>query len=418
MFSEDKNSIVSSASEQRNKRRKRSVIIPAAVSLVLAFAFWFYVISVESPTYTMTFSGVPITVSQDNATLSVYSSSGSTVDIVVSGKKSVLNQLSNDDFSVVADISGYKTAGKYDVKLSFSVPDGATKVSSNIDSLSLYLDSKTSVQVPVTVKFSSYTMDDGYEIGENAVEKSVEQVTVSGPGSVLSTIESAQVTAVLGHITSSKTLSAGITLVDQNGREVTSPYITTDVTEVTVRIPIYLRREVPLTVIFKYGYLNSSNTRTKISPSSVSVRGEVETINMLDSIVVATIDEKNMQDGKMTTSVTAPDGVTITDGTQQAEISVSFVGLSTKTVTVDRITVIDPDGVGYLPSQESVRVTLRGPTSMIDEITPDDVEAVVDLSGSSPTQQSFTHSAEIRLSDEYSASVYEIGEYSVALTKE
>ena len=417
MFNEDKNSIVSSASVQGKKSKKRSVIIPAIVSLILSFALWFYVISVESPTYTKTYSLVPISISQGNGALSVYSSSGSTVDIVVSGKKSLLNQLTNDDFSVVADISGYKTAGKYNVPLSFSVPAGATKVSSSIDSLSLYLDSRTSVQVPVTVKLVDYTIDDGYEIGENAIEKSVEQVTVSGPGSLLSTIESARVTAALGHITSSKTLSAGFALVDAAGNEVTSPYISTDVTDVTVRIPVYLRREVPFTVVYKYGYFNSSNAKVTIRPSTVSVRGEVEAVNMLDSIAVATIDEKTMQDGKITTSVTAPDGITITDGTQTVEISVSLVGISTKTLAVDNITVKNPEGAVYLPAQDNIRVTLRGPSGMLDEITPDDVEVIVDASGNTSGQQNITQPAEIRISDGYSSSVYEVGEYSVALVK-
>ena len=416
MYNEDKNSIVSSASDQRGRRKKRSIIIPAIFSLILSFALWFYVISVESPTYTKTYSLVPITVSQGNGALSVYSSSGSTVDIVVSGKKSVLNQLTNDDFSVVADISGYKTAGKYSVPLSFSVPDGATKISSSIDSLSLYLDSRTSVQVPVTVHFSDYTIDDGYEIGESAIEKSIDQVTVSGPGSVLSTIESAQVTASLGHITSSKTISAGFSLIDAEGNEVTSPYISTDVTDITVRIPVFLRRDVPLTVVYKYGYFNSSNARVTLDPASVTVRGEVEAVNMIDSIVVATIDEKTVQDGKMTTTVSAPDGITITDGTQEVEINVSLIGITTKTVAVDNITVKNPEGYTYVPAQDSVRVTVRGPSDMIEAIGASDIEVAVDLSGITPGQRSVTQAAEIRISTDYSLGVYEVGEYSVAMT--
>ena len=416
MNGEEKNPVVISADAQRRARKKRSVIIPACVSLFLAFCLWFYVMSVESPVYSKTFSLVPVTVSQGNSPLSVYSNSGSTVDIVVSGKKSRLNQLSNSDFTVIADISSYTTAGKYNVPLTFSMPDGATKVSSSIDSLSLYLDSRTSLSVPVTVKFTEYTLDEGYEIGENALEKSVDQVTVTGPGSVLATVESAQITASLGHVTASKTISSGITLVDSAGNAVTSPYITTDVNDVTVKIPIYLTREVPLTVVYKYGYFDSSNVKVTIRPTLVMVKGEVETVNAMDSLVVATIDEKTVQEGKITQLIVPPDGVTIVDGTQNAEITVALTGLSTKTYSVTDITVRNPSGLNYVPAQDSVRVTLRGPSAMLDAITADDLQVRADASGNITGQKSVTADAEIIISDKYSTSVFEVGDYTVSLT--
>lgn len=418
MMKNDKDTVVTSVAAQRRTRRKRSVIIPAVLSLVLAFALWFYVMSVESPTYTTTFSLVPINVVQGSGTLSVYSSSGSTVDIVVSGKKSVLNQLSSSDFTVTADISGYKTAGKYDVPLSFSVPNGATKLSSSIDSLSLYLDSKTSVQVPVTVKLVDYSLDSGYEIGENDIEKSVDEITVSGPASVLNTIAAAQVTASLGHVTNSKTISSGITLVDAKGNDVTSVYISTDISDVTVHIPIYLTREVPLTVVYKYGYFDSSNVRVTLNPSVVTLRGEVEKVNALDSLVVTTIDETTVREGTITTTIPLPDGVSLVSGQNTAEVNLVFTGIATKTLNVSNITVKNPFGAAYTPSQSSVKVTVRGPAAFVSEMTEDDLEIIVDLSDYTGEQNSLTQNATVKISDEYSSSVFEVGDYTVQLVRE
>lgn len=424
---EKRHSVVTSTNTQKNKRGKSAIIIPAILSLLLAFALWFYVISVESPTYTKEYSSVPISVVQGRGTLSPYPPSSEwTVDITVSGKKSVLNQISVSDFDVTADISKYTEAGKQNVPLSFSIPEGATKVKSSIDSLSLYLDTSTSKKVPITVNVVDYTHDDEYEIGEGdsitkeANDIPVSEVTVSGPATVLEKIESALVTASLGgaHVEESKTVSSSITLVDAHGEEVTSPYITTDISNIKVRIPVYMTRTLPLTVAYKYGYFDSSNVDVKLSPSSVSVRGEADVIKFLDSISVTTIDEKTANEGKKTTTLVVPDGVTVQDGTTSVDVTIKFTDIMTKTVAVTNITVKQPEGGVYFPSQETLRVTLRGPSDMIEEIAAEDVSAVVDLSKSSPDQNNITKPAEIVISPSYSTGVYEVGEYSVSLTRE
>ncbi len=411
--------VVVSVRNGRHNKRRRSRIIPFIVSFLLAFALWFYVMSVESPVYEKTFDFVPVTVvhSQNEGALSVYSGGEATVELTVSGRRSVLNKLTAEDFDITADVSGYTTAGRYNVPLMFTMPDGATKVSSNIDSVSIYLDNRTTVAVPVTVKFTEYTLDEGYEIGESALEKSAETVTVTGPKSALDTIVSAQMTAELGHITGSKKISGSIELIDESGKTISSPYISTDITDITVRVPVYLNRELPLKVEYKHGFFNLENAKVTLSPSTVNVKGEVELINEYNDIVLTTLDEKLAQIGKSTIAFAAPEGLTVTDGTESVEMNLTLKGLTTKTVAVSDINIKNPTGYSYKPSSATCNVTLRGTPEAIAAITESEVAINVDISGMTTGQMSVNVAAEIVIDSAYSDKVIEVGSYTITLER-
>lgn len=411
--------VVSVETGKPQNKKRRSRVIPLMLSLLLAFALWFYVVSVESPIYEKTFSLVPVTVTQaqGEGALSVYSGANAAVEITVSGRRSVLNQLTVEDFDITADVSNYTAAGRYDVPLIFGVPDGTTKVSSNIDYISVYLDNRISVSVPVTVKFTEYTLDEGYEIAEAALEKSAETVVVTGPKSILDTVVSAQLTAELGHATATKKLSGKVELVDAEGEVIENPYITTDITDVTVRVPIYLTREVPLAVEYKYGLFNGDNARVTLTPAAVTVKGEVELVSELERIVVTTLDEKLAQEGRTTVAFTAPAEITVLEGTESVEIGLSISGLVTKTVAVSNIKIKNPSGYSYSPVSETCNITLRGTPEAIAAISEEDVSINIDISGITLASSSISAAAEIVIDDEYEGKVLEVGEYTVQLER-
>ncbi|MBQ3100684.1 MAG: hypothetical protein IJC50_06820 [Clostridia bacterium] len=412
-------SVVVSVKNDKKRKHRRSKILPIILSVLFAFALWFYVMSVESPIYEKTFNFVPVTVIQGNSegSLSVYSGGEASVSLTVSGRRSALNRLTAEDFDVTADVSGYTTAGRYSVPLVFTMPDGATKVSSNIDSVSIYLDNRTTVSVPVSVKFTEYTLDDGYEIAEAMLEKSAESVIVTGPKSVLDNIVSAQMTAELGHITGSKQISGAIELVDEFGKPVSSPYISTNITDITVRVPVLLSRELPLKVEYKHGIFNLENSKITLTPSTVHVKGEVEVINGYNEIILTTIDEKLVPIGKSTVAFTAPEGLTVIDGTESVDMNLTLKGFITKTVAVSDINIKNPTGYSYKPASATCNITLRGTPEAIEAITERDVAINLDISGMTTGQKSVSVAAEIVIADAFAGSVIEVGSYTITLER-
>ena len=412
-----KDSIVLTANEDA-VRKKGHNILPKAVSVLLAFVLWFYVMTVESPIHEEVFRNIPVeVVLPSGGELSIYSGYNATVDVTVSGKKSVINQLSAENFKATADASSYTQAGKYSIPVNVEIPGEVSYVDKSISLLSVYLDAKATSVVPVQVKLTEYILGEGLELGaESEIEKSSNEVALSGPKSVLDTIETALVVIPCGNVSSSIRASGNVQLLDAYGSVVSNPYVTADVDTVDVRIPVFMTKTVDLKVEFKNKLLNDSNSDVELSPSSVKVRGAVETVSSLNEYVISTIDEKALTSEKLSIPLSLPEGVTCTDGTEAVDVAIKHVGTTTKTLAISDISVTNPSDLDYELAVNTVSVTLRGKSADIAELTAEDITLTIDLTEVKAGAGSVTLPVTVKLSGTYSKSVYELGEYNMVVT--
>lgn len=416
----NKDRVVVNANETANTQEKKHNILPKILSVVMAFILWFYVVTVESPINEEVFKGVPINVIVPTSNdLSAYSGYNATLDITVSGKKSELNQISAEDFKVTADASSYNTAGRYSVPVHVELPENVTLVDKSINVLSVYLDLKTTVSIPVKVKLTEYILDDGLELaGESEIEKSVSEITVSGPKSILDNIESAVATVPLGHVSTSMSASVDLELLKNDGSVETSPYVTKSVDSVDVKVPVFTSGDLSLGVEFKNGYLNSDNCKVKLDPSHIKVRASIDLLSGLDKYIISTIDEKAITTDKISIPLTLPEGFVSGDSVESVEVTITHIGTSTKTVSADNFDIKNPQKLKYSLNSDSLNVTLRGKDSLINSITAQDITLTVDLSGQKQGSGTVTLPVTVTVADTYSDSVYELGEYRIAVTIE
>ena len=417
----DRNDNVVLGANEEAVRKKGHNILPKIISVVLAFILWLYVMTVESPINQEVFRGIPVEVLLPTGTeLSLYSGYNVTVDVTVSGKKSDLNQISAESFKATADASAYTQAGKYSVPVDIQVPGGFNLVDKSISLLSVYLDAKATASVPVQIKIPEYVLAEGLELGgDSDIEKSVTEVFLSGPKSILDTVEAAQVTIPpLGNVSSSVRASGNVTLIDADGETVSNPYISVGTTAVDVRIPVFMTKDIKLRVEFKNKLLSSSNSKVSISPSTVKVRGAVETLSVLDDHIVSTIDEKTLTNDKEKLSIplTLPEGISCVDGTEAVDVAISYTGTATKTYSVSDIKVVNPSDLEYSLSLDTVNVTLRGKNEDLSKMTAEDISLTVDLSEIKEGAGSITLPIKVAVSDTYSKNVYELGEYNIVVT--
>lgn len=414
----DRNDNIVLGANEEAVRKKGHNIIPKIISLLLAFILWFYVMTVESPINQEVFRGIPVEVLlPTGGELSIYSGYNALVDVTVSGKKSDLNQISADSFKATADATAYTQAGKYSVPVEIEVPGGFTLVDKSISLLSVYLDAKATSSVPVQIKLTEYTLAEGLELGgDKDIDKSVTEVFLSGPKSILDTIEAAVVTVPLGNVSSSVRASGNVQLIDAYGSVVSNPYVSVGTSTVDVRIPVFMTKNIDLKVDFKNKLLNSSNSKVELSPSSVKVRGSIETLSQLEEQTLSTIDEKSLTSDKLSIPLTLPEGISCVDGTETVDVTITHTGTDTKTVSVGGIEVKNPGGLKYTMSLDTVNLTLRGKNEALSEISAEDISLTVDLSELKAGAGSVTLPIEITISDTYAKSVYELGEYNVVVT--
>ncbi len=401
------------------KHSRVSDILLLILSVLIAFLLWLYAMSVSGISYERerVFTSLPVDILGDSAQLSVYSSSNSTLDITVRGPKNEISRLSEADITVSVDINGIQEAGRYTLPVSVTLPAGITLVGQSFNTMTMYLDNRSSAVVPVTAKITSYQLAEGYEIGTGDIRLSVDEINVTGPESVLKTIASAQASLQLGQVTSSVVIASDLTLVDQNGDPINNTYLKMGITNVTATVPVYMYRILPLEVGCKYGYLNASSAQINVTPSFIRVKGEVSDVQQLSAIPLATIDEKKLVADTISIPVTMPAGITNVDGVGTATVTVKHIGTTTKELVVDRITVNNPKGLDYELLTDTLNVMVRGREMYLNYLSPSDIEAVIDLSYLNSASGTISVPASIRFASSVSdGNVYEIGDYKVSIS--
>lgn len=412
----NRDNVVVSATEEVAPRKKRN-IIPLILSVLCAFVIWFYVVTVESPINEKTFEGVSVEVLlPSNGNLSIFQGNDTKINITVSGKKSQLNRMSNEDFRLTADASNYTDTGKHQIAIDFDLPEGVTLIEASTKELPVHLDVKDTTTLELEIELSNPVLNSGIELpGTNEIVKSVSEITVTGPKKALDNLEKAVATVEVGHVSGSMRAEPAIQLIKKDGTVETSSYITKSDESVWVEIPVFTTKKVKLKVDFEHGYLNDSNCKVTLEPSTLTVRGTVEALAEMEEYTIYEVDEKKITDDKVTIPLNL-EGITTSEDIKSVEVRFEYIGISTKSITVSEFKVTNPEKLEYKIDTENINIELRGKTSQINKITDEDITLTVDLTGYKSGAGKVTLPVTVTVSDEYSDTVYELGTYTVDVT--
>lgn len=405
------------------KASKASNIIALAVCFVIAFLVWFYVMQTESPEYEETFVRVPVAVENVNqltsvSKLSVISGWDHTASVTVKGRKSDIAKINENDLKLYVDVSGLDVSGEKSVEVKAVIPGALQLVSVSPATVTVVVDEVITKEVPVLPTINQAKYDVDAELGEP--EATPGFIEVTGPKSALEQIESARVSLSLGDVTASVVAVAPFELVDSKGGKIENPYIRTNVQSVTVTIPLYTTKTVPLTVDSKYGYFNGENSNVTVIPSVLVVKGEHSLVNALDTIHIATIDEK-LDDQMAPTyfDIPFPDGITSVNGTTSARVELQHVNTKTVKITglsVGNVKLVNETQDFWYVYDCTPEITLRGPADVVDKLSVENVLYTVTVSDSGDGSGRYIRAkVDIILPAECEGVVYELGEYFVTV---
>lgn len=407
--------------EKNEKKRRVSDLVIWLFCLLAAFIIWLYVMAVESPQIEKSFNSVPVSISGEEILsltkgLSVVGDGSMTVDITVTGTKQDLVGRGADDFALTLDVSGLSETGKATLPVKVTLPSGLTLVSVSPASLSVYADNLVSATVPVRIGNVSAAYSKDYELGTPT--PAVTAITVEGPESVVSGIHHAQLDLTLGEVSHSLTETVPVRLMDNNGGEISTTYLRLSQSEIPVEIPVYTVKDIPLRVSTVYGYYNESNTRIVISPASVTVKGDPETLATLSYFTIDTIDEKATPDNlEKNVTLILPSGVQNVDGIQRVHISLTHLGSEIGIFEIDNIKLSSSPANTYTVNTQSLSVTLRGTAAQLEALrkNPDAVSASFSLEGIT-SAGTYAIPVTIAVRGEEFSGVYELYSYTVSVT--
>ena len=395
-------------------------------SLLVSLGMWLYVVNYISPESEAMFYNIPVvfegeTVLNTERNLMITDISTTTVNMKISGNRSDLNKVNSNNIVVKVDLSKVYDPGESILQYSYSfpgdVPQGALSVESKFPSgITVTTDLRLTKEVPVKVVYSGSAPEGFISDTENAVlDRSY--VNVTGPSAVVELIDHARIDVDLS--AQSETISDHFvyTLCDKDGRPVDAEQIVTDVGEIYLNLTIHRFQEAKLLLNVTYGGgANESNTHIKLSSETIRVSGSEKLLDGLKELVIGSVDLSTIEtDTVLTFPIVLPEGVTNLSGITDVVATIDFDNLLTKKFTVDDIEVINvPEGMEYDLMNEVLEVTLRGSAVQINNLDPEHISIVVDLSGKEVG--TFTVKATIKIADSSFATVGEMGTHSVSVT--
>ena len=324
----------------------------------------------------------------ENKNLMITSGMNTTVDLELTGNRSDLNKLNRSNITLKVDLTKVYEAGEREMTYSISWPNGVsggdiTVENRNPAGVKLTVEKRLSQEIPVKVIFNGAVPEGFIADTENAMLDNP-VVIIRGPASVVETITQARINVNLEGLTESLSEDYEYVLCDAEGNPVDAEQIVTDFSEVHMDLKVQRFREVQLKVNTVYGGgATEGYTRCEIKPTSIRVSGSDAVLEDLTEIVLGTVNFAELTENtQLTFPINLPEGVTNLTGITEATVDVSFVGLSIKEFTTENISVVNvPEGLDYELMSEVVKVTLRGPVAMINQIAPEDIIVVVDLTG-------------------------------------
>ena len=216
--------------------KKENTLLPKILSVLAAFALWLYVF--QAVEETRVFKEIPITVENFNTNLGLDVVSGyeNTVDVTITGTKSILNDITSKDIKATVDLSDVTERGTYVKDLTIDVPTTVKVADKNVTQLKISVDKTIEKQIELSPVLS-YNIQYPYELGAPVL--STDTVTLKGPETDINAVSKALLQLNVGSIKNAVSSNVEVTLYDSNNYEIQSKYIVITPSEVEISVPVY-----------------------------------------------------------------------------------------------------------------------------------------------------------------------------------
>ncbi|MBQ8835128.1 MAG: hypothetical protein IJ001_09450 [Oscillospiraceae bacterium] len=364
------------------------------LSFVIAFGLWLYVVTNVSMEDEDTFYNIPVVMESETALLErnlmITYQSTNTISLKLSGTRSDLSKVNNQNITVKVDLSKVYDAGSqipltYTISYPGNVANNAfVELTRSPTYIYVSVEERRIKEVPVEVVWTG-TAADGFMVDKENRTLDYGTITVEGPASVADKIQKAVIEVDVTDQKESIDQSYRYTLCDANGEGVDAELITTNVAEVRLQVKIQQVKEVELKLDVTYGGgSNEKNTTVTISPSTIRISGGEAVLKEFgDSILLGKINLAEIPDDQsMVYTITLPQGITNLSDVTEASVDIAFTGLTTKEFVVSEIESVNvPEGMEADIINEKLTVVIRGPAAELSLLTEEDIKVTVDFTG-------------------------------------
>lgn len=318
--------------------------------------------------------------------LEIVSELDSLVDIRIEGKRYDITGLSAADFYATLDLSAVKTAGTFTVPVTVSSKSGSECTILDTDPLAVtvQIDEIVTREFPVTATAPSLSLPEGYYVDEFTASPST--ISVTGSATLLDKIDRIEARSrYSGVISESHDTQSELFIYGTNGAKIVNDDIKLSTTDVSVYIPVYKQKELPL----RFEYTNvptnfdTGSLKFEIQPSTIIVAAPDESIDNLSELVIDTIDLSDIMMNKTVfIPITLPDGYKNLSGNNSARIVWDIADYGKLDFSVSNISIINPpDNYDVSLITNELVLSVIGPSEAVSALTASDFIVKANLLG-------------------------------------
>ncbi len=392
------------------------------VSLIFAIAIWTVVVTFFSTDIKTVIKDVPINVEYNasyvNLGIEIIEQDIKTVDVTVSGPRTVIGALSKDDIIVYPQFTNVREVGTYNLALN------AIKASSvmefQIESMSNYqmsakFDRVVEKKFDLTADVSNITVNNQYMIDRVYVTPG--SVVVKGPEILINRLNKIVAVVDSQEIVQSTQLPAKLHFYDADGTEMDGTYFTFGQTEFTVTIPVVKEIQLPVKINFinvPAGF-DVSKLDLRLSQDAIELAVPNKIADSITEYVAGYIDMKEIEfDKPYVFKIMLPNGYINIKDVKEISATISSENMESKKVDVKEIQILNK-------GQQDVEIITKvinsveivGEKSVIDSISDSNVVAQLDMSHVSLAQGQQTVDVDIIIPSTNSA--WARGTYQVTI---
>ena len=377
------------------------------ISVLVAVVIWYVVVDIDDPVVTNTYN-VKITVENEAYIASgkeIYhiDDANKTVGVSIRANRSTLRSISEDDITVIADLTQIVDMDREPVMVPLRAEcNGVTHTNITLSrtTIPITIESIATKTFAVAVDTGESVPSEEYEVGR--LTASPDQVVINGPESIIEMIDTAVARIDVTGMTMGSNKEAKLILLGKDQSEISEDTIQDDLTfqggtpDITVSVELWKRRsDVVLDAQYHgtpaEGYHVESVTTT---PDTITVVGDSQALLQLtqdgnaihapaDLIGIDGADEDVVAEINLTEIL--PENMRLARNTaEEATTTIAIRSDETKelVIDVDNIQVLNLDSsLGAFFGQAEVTVRIKGSGANFENVTEENIAASIDLKG-------------------------------------
>ena len=364
------------------------------LALVLAVLLWLVIVNIEDPVDTKRFTNISVTIQNESIILNdgkIYqiTNDTATVDVTVSAKRSILSRIQRSDIVATANVENLQLDSM--IPITITIPSYEGRYESAVTyptNMQISIEDIKTSKFPITAELTG-TLRDGYFVESTTITP--DNVTISGPESVVSSISSVVAKANVSGVSSDTDLSATLEMYDADNNEIDQSLLTTNLGDAGLKVSVHIMEtlKVPISVSTT-GTPASGYTVGKVTcePSSVSLTGKEGVFENLSEIKIPSIDVSGKSESVETVidlSDYLPAGASFANtDDEKVLVTVTIEKYGTKTIDWPTGSIVvqnAPDGysVSY-PDTSEVTFEIQGREEALSKLSASDIKVTIDLS--------------------------------------